>query len=452
MNDASISRRSLIALASAAAVGLAGLEALSARPKGAAAATPQDLTVHPCITVFDEATETSLREVGMLVDLADVGAGEYPSFCFAVRNNATEALDVQEAYVTVDGGEPWGWGPHAIETQGSALYHVYHDNMQQVLSEGEHAATLSINGQDVCSATFTVTRAQNWGASFSLPSRADIDAANAQARCQAPYVAGCLGLPDGLRYISYSIDFKADAAPAGTYYCLVQWGPDLAELRRRYPDARCDYDTVGGYAGLQHRSEGDWVSILSLWDVRYTDEQGAQQTIRARLVYPEPDANADFGGEGTGAHRIVSYPWQEGRWYRMQLRCSTSDAGTTLVDQQVCDLATGTWTRLACYDTGLPGAALTTPGFFFLENYDVSTCGEVRSMEVANVRVTSVEDETQDICVTSAWMGPNGGEPAYSGSYAYGAQGNRFWAITSGVGGDWYGSGRGQASGWYAVE
>ena len=52
----------------------------------------------------------------------------------------------------------------------------------------------------------------------------------------------------------------------------------------------------------------------------------------------------------------------------------------------------------------------------------------------------------------AAWLSPNGGEPAYSGSYAYGSQGNRFWAITSGVGGDWYGNGRGQAGGWYSVQ
>ena len=451
MNDASISRRSLIALASATAVaaslGVAGSDARMAR-----ATTLQDVSVRPCIMIFSAASETALREVGMTVDLASVGAGEYPSFFFAVRNNAAEALDVQEAHVTVDGGEPWGWGPHAIEARGSALYHVYYDNMQTVLSEGEHAATLSINGQDICSAAFTVTQAQDWGASFPLPSRADIDAANAEARCQAPYVAGCLGIPDGTRYISYSIDFKADAAPVGTYCCLAQWGPDLAGLRRVYPDARCDYDTVGGYAGLQHRSQGDWVSILSFWDVHYTDETGVTQTLRARLVYPEPNENDSFTGEGTGAHRIVAYPWQEGRWYRMQLRCSTSDAGTTLVDQWICDLTTGEWTRLACYDTGLPEAALITPGFFFLEDYDTSTCGEVRSMEVANIRLTSVEDETQEVDVTSAWLGPNGGEPTYSGSYAYGAQGNRFWAITSGAGGDWYGGGRGQTAGWYSVQ
>ena len=184
----------------------------------------------------------------------------------------------------------------------------------------------------------------------------------------------------------------------------------------------------------------------------YTDEQGVTQTIQASLVYPEPDENSQFGGEGTGVHRIVQYPWQEGHWYRMQLRCSTSDAGTTLVDQWICDLESETWTQLCCYDTNIPGATLAAPGFFFLENYDPSTCGEVRTMEVANIQVTPIEDETSYINVQSVWLSPNGGEPTYSGSYAYGSQGNRFWAITSGVGGDWHGDGRGQAGGWYSVQ
>ena len=73
-------------------------------------------------------------------------------------------------------------------------------------------------------------------------------------------------------------------------------------------------------------------------------------------------------------------------------------------------------------------------------------------MEVANIQVTPIEDETSYINVQSVWLSPNGGEPTYSGSYAYGSQGMRFWAITSGVGGDWYGDGRGQAGGWHSVQ
>lgn len=454
-SGSSISRRSLIALATATASGTAlgamGIAALEAPVRKALAATAQDLQARPCVTVFDESTEVALREVGTVVDLSAIVSGEYPSFCFSVFNGAADALDVQEAYVTVDDGEPWGWSAHTIEAGSTVLYHVYSQNMQTVLAEGDHTASLFVNGELVCSSTFTVTQSQDWGSSFPMPSQEEIQQANQAARCQAPYIAGRLGIEDGLRFSSYSIDFKADAAPAGTYFCLAQWAPDLAQLRGVYPDARCDYDSAGGYAGLQHRSQGDWVSILSFWNVYYTDGQGMPQTLQARLVYPEPDANDQFAGEGEGVHRIVEYPWQEGRWYRMLLQCSTSESGTTLVDQWACDLETGVWTRLCCYDTGIAGAALVAPGYFFLENYDTATCGEVRSMEVANIQVTPA-DGSGVIPVQSTWLSPNGGEPTYSGSYAYGSQGNRFWAITSGVGGDWYANGRGQVGDWFSVQ
>ena len=62
MNNPSVSRRSLIALASAtastAALGMMGAGALGLSPKAASAATLQDLTARACITVFDQATES----------------------------------------------------------------------------------------------------------------------------------------------------------------------------------------------------------------------------------------------------------------------------------------------------------------------------------------------------------------------------------------------------------
>lgn len=110
MNNPSVSRRSLIALTSAtastAALGMMGVGALGLSPKAADAAAVQDLTARACITVFDQATESSLREVGTSVDLASIASGEYPSYCFVVQNNASDALDVWESYVTVDGSEP----------------------------------------------------------------------------------------------------------------------------------------------------------------------------------------------------------------------------------------------------------------------------------------------------------------------------------------------------------
>ena len=85
-SGSSISRRSLIALATAtasgAALGAMGIAALEAPVRKALAATAQDLQARPCVTVFDESTEVALREVGTVVDLSAIASGEYPSFCF----------------------------------------------------------------------------------------------------------------------------------------------------------------------------------------------------------------------------------------------------------------------------------------------------------------------------------------------------------------------------------
>ena len=59
-------------------------------------------------------------------------------------------------------------------------------------------------------------------------------------------------------------------------------------------------------------------------------------------------------------------------------------------------------------------------------------------MEVRNAQYFDIYEGWKQI--TSAYVGPNGGTPTYEGSYDFGAIGDRFWMITSGVGGDWYGN------------
>ena len=87
----------------------------------------------------------------------------------------------------------------------------------------------------------------------------------------------------------------------------------------------------------------------------------------------------------------------------------------------------------------------------FLENYVPSLAGQVRSMEVRNARLLNAETgQWQD--VEQLYMGSNGGIPQYEGSYAFGSRSDRFWMITSGVGGDWYGNGTGQKPGTYQIQ
>lgn len=441
-----VSRRKFLSLASSLGVA----SALQALPFQAAfAAGAADVTALPMGCAYSQSTEEYIRDLGLVVSLDQVGQGEFASFCFYATNNAPTELEVRELYVTVDGGEPWGWLPTTWPAGSSLRLHVYFENMQRCLVQGSHVANLYLNGQLICSADFTVVSAMDWESVFPLPAQAEVEAANRAADSRSPYVFGQYDLGDGGSFATFSVDFKADLAPRGTYCCLFQWAVDLAEFQRLHPDARTDFQ-VGGYGGLQHLSNGNWASILSFWDVYYTDETGAPRTLRAELLYPEPDGNGSFGGEGEGAHRIVEYPWKEGSWYRMVFNCTTSQRGTTVVEQTVCDLQTGTWTLLCRYDTCMPGAFFKAPGFFFLEDYDKATCGEVRTMEVANAFV-KLAQTGEVVQISQAYMGPNGGRPAYGGSYAFGAQDSRFWAITSGAGGDWFESGQGQQGGWHQL-
>lgn len=291
-----------------------------------------------------------------------------------------------------------------------------------------------------------------WNRVFPVPSRSEINAYANPDYCRSPYIAGWLSIPDGLCYTEYSVDFKADFAPVGTYCCISNWKLDLSDLKKTHTNVRTEYAGVQGYAGFQN-TDGDKgrATIMSFWDIYATDPGGKDITIRAKLIYPETDGDDSFGGEGTGAHRIVSYDWEDGHWYRMLLQCGKNSAtGNTTVEQWVCDLETGTWTKLCVYDTGLKKTSFIGSTAFFLENYLAYAAGEVRTMELKNARYRQASDGRW-VNIDSAYMSSQGGKPKYEGSYNFGSEGGSFWAITSGVGGDWYNNGKGRSAAWIYV-
>ena len=135
----------------------------------------------------------------------------------------------------------------------------------------------------------------------------------------------------------------------------------------------------------------------------------------------------------------------------MLLQCGTSaETGNTTVEQWICDLETNQWTKLCVYDTGLKNSCFVGNVAFFLENYIKELAGDVRSMEIRNPRIRKVGDSGWTN-LTQAYMTSQGGIPKYNGSYAFGTDNDRFWMITSGVGGDWYGNGKGQAAKTYTI-
>ena len=411
-------------------------------PQAAAAAENLSLEMEAEIAVYSSSGETYIRSCGKSAALSELSGDEYYSYLIKFRHTGSQSVQVNEMTVSVDGGERWAWAAFTMEPNTQYWFHVYYSNMKTRMTAGEHTVTWYIGNQAVWTETFLLTEEMNYDGVFSMPSDSDIAAHNQSATAYAPYVYGVLEVEDSYRFTEYSIDFRADTLPKTTYLSLAAMRMDFTELKRRYANVHTEYEGTTMYAGFQRRYE-DKIAILSFWDIYYTDASGKQQVIRAKRLYPEvSDGNDSFGGEGEGAHTLVPYEWEEDHWYRMLLQCRQSqETGTTQVEQWVCDLENGAWTLLCRYDTGIPDSCFVGPAYFFLENYDNAFAGEVRTMEVANIRTLDA-GTGQWRAHFSVSMASNGGLPKYEGSYSYGANDGSFWMITSGVGGDWYGQQR----------
>ena len=277
---------------------------------------------------------------------------------------------------------------------------------------------------------FMLDTAQGWRQLISFPTAAEIAGFNSAGSSLAPYIAGWMHTGSVGRFLQYSIDFKADLVPPYTYCSLANFTLDYSALKSTYANV---YTEAGifGYAGLQYGAHGAVPnSILSFWDVYCVDNQGHTTKLQARQVYPEPGDDSTFGGEGEGVHCLVKYNWKPGNWYRMLLQCGVSpDTGNTTLEQWVRDLQTGVWTYLCKYDLGAPGVAMTDDTAVFLENFIADTAGDVRTMEVRNVRVFP-ESTYQWELITSGYFLQNFDHP---GSYRYGTSGDTFWIITTGL-------------------
>lgn len=411
------------------------------------------------IAAYDAETEKYLYACGDTADLSALGSGEFYTYYLSISYTGSGSYTADTLEVSVDGGEKWGWQGMTFEAGARWGFHVYYVNMKSRMTEGVHTVVWYIDGEAVHEETFRFTRSSgasaaqsvpsgkmDWSSVFPLPAEAEIGETNRNASVRSPYIYGRTIDDWNFRFTEYSVDFRADELPQATYCCLANMQMDLSGLSARHKNVHTEYQGVNMYAGLQRRWN-DKVGIMAFWDIYYDDENGVQQTIRAKRVYPEAlDTSEEFGGEGTGAHALVPYEWEAGRWYRMLLQCSTSEeTGNTLVAQWVMDLESGAWTKLCEYDTGLTGSCFTGPAAFFLENFDNRYAGEVRTLEVKNVRARDASSG-QWVGISSAVIGSSSGLPAYNGSYAYGSQGDRFWVITSGAGGDWYGTDRAPAN------
>lgn len=294
-----------------------------------------------------------------------------------------------------------------------------------------------------------------WNTVFNFPTEEEITQYNKDNRHRAPYIAGYFQISDDTKYTEYMIDFRADCVANGTYLSLGSWNLDSSALEERYESV--ESRGSHGYAGFQKISNGQMYSIMSFWDVLCKDNTGKEIVIRPKRVFPETtNSKEEFDGEGTGAHHSDLYKWESDHWYRMRLKCSTSDeTGNTLIEQGVWDLETDTYTTLCIYDVGFPKATFKGYMAIFLENFDEQYAGQVRTMEVCNAKyldaATNQWNDLKQIYISSEQ--PQADQPLfYSGSYNFGVTENRFWMITSGLGGDWHNNGTGKKGDYFSVE
>lgn len=121
------------------------------------------------------------------------------------------------------------------------------------------------------------------------------------------------------------------ATHPGVYYCGANWHPG---------------EPAGGYCGIQHNGPQERRTIFSIWDT----------TPKLHPKVTEADSRTifnRFGGEGTGAHTHMIWPWQTGETFRFFVRKAPGkDPDTIDVLYYIYDNKQQKW---------LPSATITSP-------------------------------------------------------------------------------------------
>lgn len=376
--------------------------------------------------VFSCSTDKFIRKASDFSSLDECGEDEFITLLINVKNLGKSDISLSKPCISIDGGKKLYWADTTIKAGTTGYFHVFYSNVKY-LTPGLHTAIFYESDKEVYSCRFNIGR--KWTADFSIPDKTKLSAASTKER--SPYLYSWLSIDKDTRYDAYIVDVKADYLPYGTYCCPANFYMDLSSLKKQYKEVSLD-SHISGYAGLQRLDKGEgYCSIMSFWDIECTDAAGKTTTIRAERTYPaEKTSNDTFSGEGTGVHTIRPYDWQAGRWYRMLLICGTSEeTGNTTVEQWILDLTTNEWTHACTYDTGVEDSCFVGTSAFFLENFLPKYAGEVRSMEVANVRIhTKSDGQWHDITTTGSIDKSSG-----SGSWQAGADKNAFYMITTGV-------------------
>ena len=277
---------------------------------------------------------------------------------------------------------------------------------------------------------------EKWKNYMRMPTNDEILSVKGIAR--SPYISMYYNFPDLGKALEYCVDMRADHQPDGTYLCPFNWWLNVSSLQKRYASVYNDYTgTPGGYCGFQTLGDGSRVFIMSEWSTFCKDHSGNVTVFTPEVIYPEGKGKGNTdSSEGTFTQCIVPYDWSAGRDYRVLLQQSLSHAtGNVVYTVYVCDLMKGRWDKLVSIDTGVPDVYISSIAGFS-ENFLPEHTGEVRSMELFNLRARSAETYRW-VSADSVRFILNGslGISNYIGSAAYGTEGCSIRTIASGVSG-----------------
>ena len=406
-------------------------------PATALAAQSGGLAVSFETAVYSISKETFVRTLPAPASQGERGPDEYVTVCAIAKNTSGAAVTLQNIYICIDGGEELRWAKDiTLEPGKSARLHVYHSN-EKYLTPGLHTVALYAGNALVASGHFAIGR--DWSKIFKFPSEAQIAARPADRR--SLYLSTWLSVGKDVRYDAYCVDFKSDHIPYGTYSALFNGYLDLSSLEEQYVSVDSD-EHLNLYGGLQQGAEGkEGNTILTMWDIYCADRNGNKTIIRPERTYTAEETDIDRligGAEGEGSQTLLPYNWQAGRWYRMLLRCGTSETtGNTTVEQWFQDLTTDEWTHMCTYDTGVKGSCFKGNTAIFSENFLKQYAGGVRSLEFANVRIHTNEGwkDVTSLSSIRSRVDADGVLANIYGSWEAGADDSTFYIISTGVSG-----------------
>lgn len=274
---------------------------------------------------------------------------------------------------------------------------------------------------------------RNWQEVMTFPTLSEIEYYDKISVARSPYVGAWFDTQVDA-FTQISIDFKADYIPSATYCSPVNFSIDYSSLLEKYDTVYND-GYVSGYCGLQRQNDGTkYNGILSLWDTYCKKTSGEIEIIRAKLIQPQGEQVNIYDNEGNGVSYRPYYPWKPRKWYRMLLQLGVSETtGNTTIEQWIGDISEKKWERLCVFDLGAHGLKFKNNIAVFLENFDPKTAGEIRTMEIKNIRIYSSKKQSWVNVYSGYFYNDESNAIKKSGTYQYGADNDSFWFITTGV-------------------